>query len=106
MRKLIFAFLCLLPFVRPATAIAQRDFFFNIYGGSTNIWSSVYLQIPANAINDLIAGDEGGSCGNLRYEIFKIKNAGEKIKIDDGNYWGFKSKDMFSNVQYGLKFGW
>lgn len=106
MRKTILTFVCLLSFVKPATTNAQGDFFFNLYGGSTNLWSNAYLQIPANFINGLIADEDGSGVGNLRYEIFKIKNAGKKVKIDDGTYWGFKSKDMFSNVQYGLKFGW
>ena len=90
-------------------ASAENDFFFNIYGGSTNLWSSAFLQVPSNLINGIISealGDDRGFGGALRYDIFSIKNDGEKVKLDDGSYWGFKSKDMFSNVQYGLKFGW
>lgn len=107
MRKLVFIFMCLLSFIRPAIVNAQGDFFFNLYGGSTNLWSSAFLQLPTKKINELISyGDGGGGSGTLRYDIFKIKNAGEKVNVDNGSYWGFKSKDMFSNVQYGLKFGW
>lgn len=100
-------FMCLLSLIRPAVAKAEGDFFFNLYGGSTNLWSSMYLQIPSNLINALMGSEDGLNLGgSLRYEIFKMKNAGEKVKIDDGSYWGFKGKDMFGNVQYGLKFGW
>lgn len=90
-------------------ASAENDFFFNLYGGSSNLWSSAFLQAPSNIINELIAealGHDNGFGGALRYDIFSIKNDGYKVKVDDGSYWGFKSKDMFSNVQYGLKFGW
>ena len=90
-------------------ASAENDFFINVYGGSTNLWSSVFLQVPSNLVNSLISealGEEKGFGGALRYDIFSIKNDGDKIKVDDGSYWGFKSKDMFSNVQYGMKFGW
>lgn len=107
MRKIVFTFMCLLSLIRPTIADAQENFFLNFYGGSTNLWSSAYLQLPSNIINGLMSYDDDESFGGaLRYDLFKIKNAGEKVKIDNGSYWGFKSKDMFSNVQYGLKFGW
>ena len=111
MRKIpIILLLTLWSLAKATTMQAQNDFFFNIYGGSTNLWSSVYLQIPANVINSYLSYAIGNSeeayGGALRYEVFNIKNDGNKIELDDGSYWGFKSKDMFSNVQYGLKFGW
>lgn len=111
MKRLILIMICMQFFIRSMTVVAQSDFFFNLYGGSTNLWSSGYLQIPTNVINSLISvaihdDDEVFYGGSLRYDLFKIKNAGEKVSIDRGSYWGFKSKDMFSNVQYGLKFGW
>jgi len=111
MKRIAFILVCLLVFARPTVVNAQSDFFFNIYGGSTNLWSSMYLQLPANYINALIdqaidGETDGYSGGALRYEIFKMKNDQGKIKVDNGSYWGFKSKDMFRNVQYGLKFGW
>ena len=34
---------------------AQGDFFFNLYGGSTNLWSSVYLQLPTILINGIVS---------------------------------------------------
>lgn len=108
MKKIFFVLLCLLLLFHPAKINAQENFFFSLYGGSTNFWSSTYLQIPTNIINNIISyfNEEEGPNGNLRYEIFKIKNSGGKAKIDKANYWGFKSKDMFRNIQYGLKFGW
>ncbi|MBO5426984.1 MAG: hypothetical protein J5996_00970, partial [Prevotella sp.] len=109
MKKITFFLIFLASFTRPVSSDAQSDWFFNIYGGSTNMWSNIYLQLPANIINSYISDaldDEDGFGGALRYEFFNIKNAGDKVSIDRGSYWGFKSKDMFSNVQYGLKFGW
>lgn len=108
MKKRLFALFCLLSIMKATTIYAQNDFFFNMYGGSTNIWSTAYLQIPANIVNSVLAAAIGEDAygGSLRYEIFNIKNNGDKIELDNGSYWGFKSKDMFSNIQYGLKFGW
>lgn len=109
MRKVVFLVCCLLALTRPSTVRAQSDFFFSVYGGATNLWSSVYLQIPANLINYCISAaldEEEVSGGALRFDVFRIKNDGEKVKVDRGHYWRARSKDMFSNVQYGLKFGW
>lgn len=86
-----------------------NNFFFNIYGGSTNMWSNVYLQLPATLANSFISAaldEDDAFGGSIRYDLFQVKNGNDKISIDKGSYWGFKSKDMFSNVQYGLKFGW
>ena len=109
MKKNIFLAI-LLIIVVPTCLKAQRNFFFNTYGGSTNMWSNIYLQIPTIFINELVSAanddEDGWSGGTIRYDFFKVTNAGEKMSIDDGNYFGFKSKDMFSNIQYGLKFGW
>jgi hypothetical protein len=112
MKKITLIVFCILIQISCVTVSARNDFFFNIYGGSTNLWSNAYLQLPSNIINSYITSalnddDEGGfNGGALRYDYFEIKNAGEKVKLDRGSFWGFKSKDMFSNVQYGLKFGW
>jgi len=88
---------------------AQGDFFFNLYGGSTNLWSSVYLQLPTILINGIVSTaleDYNNLNGTLRFDILKLKNDEGKIKLDNGSYWGFKAKDMFRNFQYGFKFGW
>lgn len=89
--------------------VRAGDFNFNVYGGSTNLWSSTFMQIPSNLINNVISvlsEDEGTYGGALRFNIMKVKNDGDKVSLRTGNYFGFKAKDMFSNIQYGLKFGW
>ena len=102
-----FAFLFLS--LSPTSAKAESDFNFNLYGGSTNFWSNTLFQLPASFLSDgaslLISGMPyyGGS---YRYEIFRLKEAGEKVPIYSGKFFGFKAKDLFSNVQYGLKVGW
>lgn len=113
MKKLRILLFGLLLSVLSLPASAENDFFFNIYGGSNNLWSSTYLQLPTNLLNDVISnalgnGDVGGIFygATLRYDLFSVNNGGAKVKLDKGSYWGFKSKDMFSHVCYGLKFGW
>jgi len=99
-------FLYTLVFSLPTGVTAQTDFFFNFYGGSTNFWSNIYMQLPTAFINTLIAGDdEEVNNMSLRYDFFHIKSDGSKLDMDDGNFWGFKAKDMFRNIQYGFKFG-
>ncbi len=99
------------------SSLFAGDFSLNVYSGSTNFWSNTLFQVPSGFINGLTAlltdynnasyNDEikfyGGS---YRYQIFGIKEYNNKIKIDNGNYFGFKGKDLFSNIQCGLKFGW
>lgn len=90
-------------------ANAQSDFNFNVYGGSTNFWSSAFMQIPSNILSGIpyiFLDEENAIGGQLRYEFFDIKDDIGKIKIDKGDYFGFKATDLFSNIQYGLKFGW
>lgn len=108
MKKLLFVILIL---SHSFGAHAQSDFFFNLYGGSTNMWSSIFLQFPTSLINSFITSaidddDAQFNGGQLRYQVFRVRNEQGKMNMDKGTYYGFKSKDMFSNVQYGLKFGW
>jgi hypothetical protein len=92
-------------------ALAQSDFFLNLYGRSNNLWSNTFLQFPTNLINaylTLIVDEDAEYAvgGAYRYDIFKIKNEAGNADLDNGSYWGFKGKDLFNNVQYGIKFGW
>lgn len=93
---------------------AGNDFFFEVYGGSTNMWSNCFLSLPTSIANALLYesildDDEVGGSLWARWDIFQIKMDGEKVK-QDGNFWqnkyGFKARDMFRNFQYGLRFGW
>lgn len=108
MKKLAIICVAALVLLTPKAVRGQSNFFFNIYGESSNLWSSVFLQLPAGLLNGTMAAatDYGGSQYWLRYDIFKIENAGSKADIDNGSYWGFKAKDMFRNVGYGVRFGW
>lgn len=98
--------------VVPSSLLAG-DFSLNVYSGSTNFWSNSLLQVPSGLINGItpaITGSDDDDVsftgGSYRYQIFKIKEDGDKVKVRNGNYFGFKGKDLFSNVQAGLKFGW
>jgi hypothetical protein len=111
MKNLKFILLGIAMTMSSLPTLAQSDFFFNLYGGANNLWSNTFLQLPTSIINSYISSaindeDETFGGGAYRYDIFTIKNNGDKVALDDGDYWGFKGKDMFSNVQYGLKFGW
>lgn len=101
------ALLLLTTYMSSMQLSAHSNFFFNSYGGSVNFWSSIYMQMPTNLLDMLVnMKDPRGLGGSIRGEVFNLKADGAKVKIDKGNYWGFKKKDMFSNFQYGLKFGW
>ncbi len=100
-----------LPFlISTSTNIcAEKDFNFTMYGGANNIWSNTLFQFPASVISDLTTGlinDEDYIGGSYRYELFNIKQDGEKVNMYKGRFFGFRAKDLFSNIQYGLKFGW
>ncbi|MDE5971786.1 MAG: hypothetical protein K2G94_03470 [Muribaculaceae bacterium] len=93
----------------PLRSQAQSDFNFTIYGGSTNFWSNTLFQLPTNIISNLTTGlisDQDYRGGSYRYEIFNVRQCGHKAKINNGRYFGFKARDLFSNIQYGLKIGW
>ena len=114
MLKDVRLFLCSLVFICPMISHAQSDFFFNLYGCSTNFWSNFYMQLPTSIINGLIMDvdeldNEDVSYSFGRVDFLSLKDDGRKIKLDN-NYWGntfgFKATEMFRNFQYGFKFGW
>lgn len=93
----------------PHRAHAQSDFNFNLYGGSSNFWSNTLFQIPASLISNIstvLINEENYIGGSYRYEIFRIRENGGKANTYTGKFFGFKGKDLFSNIQYGLKVGW
>jgi len=100
---------CIVGMLRPANA--ESDFSIALYGGSQNFWSSSVISLPTSLINGLIScaiddDDESIPSLHYQYDFFKIKNNGEEVDSYTGKYFGFKAKDMFSNIHYGVKFGW
>ncbi|MDE5876179.1 MAG: hypothetical protein K2H47_01535 [Muribaculaceae bacterium] len=104
----IFFFLTVLLSVS-FSSYAERNFNFIMYGGANNFWSNTLFQFPASLISNittLLVNDEQYLGGSYRYEIFNVKEAGNKIPMYKGRFFGFRAKDLFSDIQYGLKFGW
>lgn len=88
---------------------AESNFNFTMYGGANNFWSNTVFQFPASLISNittLLINDEQYLGGSYRYEIFNVKEAGEKVHTYKGRFFGFRAKDLFSDIQYGLKLGW
>lgn len=62
----------------------------------------VIPQIPVLYINEFLGG---GSLG-YSYEWVTVEDSQGKIKVDNGNYFGFKAKDLFNHFGYGVTFGY
>lgn len=93
----------------PSKSYAESNFNFIMYGGANNFWSNTLFQFPASLISNIttmLISDEPYLGGSYRYEIFTIKEAGNKVSMYRGRFFGFRAKDLFSDIQYGLKLGW
>ena len=86
----------LLPLV-PCKVIA-RDISFGISSHSGNFWGSI-VQTPVLLINQILGLGNGG----FSYDWLRVKDQQGKIKVDNGKYFGFKSRDVFNNFGYGIK---
>ena len=99
-------------FMAKAQKRAVSPFQLNVVGESTNFWSNDYLALPAALVNygltRLFEGDveDGFGTTALNFDLFSVKQNGVKVRNNNGKYFGFKAKDMFSNVNYGLRFGY
>lgn len=95
-------FFCLFLFVSLLqTRIVAGDFSFGITSQGANFWSAI-PQAPVYLINSLI----GGGAVGYTYEWITVEDSQGKIKVDDGNYFGLKAKDVFNNFGYGITFGY
>lgn len=94
------------PFVN-ANAYGDDDdsgIFWGFRSSGGNFWSASYLALPTNLINTFIPNSESASY--LYYSHVKYENENGKMNVNQGNWFGFKSKDMFANVRYGFHVGW
>lgn len=89
----------LLPLV-PCKVIA-RDISFGISSHSGNFWGSI-VQTPVLLINQILGLGNGG----FSYDWLRVKDQQGKIKVDNGKYFGFKSRDVFNNFGYGITIGY
>lgn len=77
------------------------DFSFGLTSHSGNFWGS-FVQMPVQMINGVLGLGNGG----FSYDWLTVKDPNGKIKVDNGNYFGFKAKDLFNNFGYGLTVGY
>lgn len=109
-RKLVTLLLVAAAVFMPSVkAYAQTDFSFALYGGANNFWSNTLFQFPSALISEIITGAIDGeeyTTVSYRYELFNIKEGGEKVNSYKGRFFGFRAKDLFSDIHYGLKVGW
>ena len=86
-----------------AGSLCAKDFFFGLTSYGSNLWFT-----PANAVVYLINNYAlGGGSSSLGYDWVNIKSDnGADIDISNGNYFGFKARDMFNNFGGGLQIGY
>lgn len=99
--KKIFSFCALLYFACSPSQVWAGDFSFGITSQGQNAWFAI-PQIPVRMINNAL----GGGAGGFTYEWVSVKDSQGKIHVDNGNFFGFKAKDIFNNFGYGLTFGY
>ncbi len=90
----------LLLLISGVTASAG-DFFFGLNAEGGNFWGNI-PGIPVYFINNFL----GGSALTTTYDWLRVSDSQGKIKVDQGNYFGFKAKDLFRQFGYGITFGY
>lgn len=84
----------------PTKSLGQ-EFFFGLTSEGSNFWFTP-AQAPVRLINEALGGGSGG----FSYEWVSIKDSQGKLDVDNGNFFGFKAKDLFNHFGYGLTFGY
>ena len=97
----LFSFLVFLLLVCSPSKMSAGDFSFGLTSQGQNFWLAI-PQAPVTMINELL----GGGAQGFTYEWISVKDSQGKIHIDNGNFFGFKARDLFNNFGYGLTFGY
>lgn len=100
MKKLLLSMLVAFSLLAPIRTYAG-DFSFGLTTHGTNAWFAI-PQIPVYAINTLLGGGTSGYVSDW----VSVKDSQGKIKMDNGNFWGIKAKDLFNSFGYGVTFGY
>lgn len=99
-------------------ANAQKGFFVGLDFGSSNIWTSMGINLIEGLANTLIKDAYYGDgiapmIGNrTTYDIMKFSDDNRRVMFntDDWYGWrticGFRAKDLFSHIDGNAKFGW
>lgn len=94
--------IALLLFMLLPMSSKGQEFFFGLTSEGSNAWL-VPAQIPVRLINNLFFG--GGALGT-GYEWLTVKDSQGKLDVDNGNFFGFKAKDLFNHFGYGATLGY
>lgn len=78
------------------------DFFYGFTSDGGNFWSQLPLY-PAQMLNGLIGGV---GVSGTSYAWHDVKDSRGKIKVNGGNYFGFKARDLFRDFGVGFTFGY
>jgi hypothetical protein len=100
MNKTSTLFLLLILLLNPSK-ITAGDFSFGLTSQGQNFWFAI-PQLPVTLINKAL----GGGASGFTYEWVSVKDSQGRIHIDNGNYFGFKAKDLFNNFGYDITFGY
>lgn len=82
--------------------VSAGDFFYGFNSDGGNFWLQLPMY-PAQTLNNLIGGV--GICGTS-YAWHYVKDSQGKIKVNGGNYFGFKARDLFRDFGIGFTFGY
>ena len=103
--KKIYKVLLLCAFIASSGMVrAQNGIYFGLSGTSANFWSGAVIGAVEGGINALLPSIKIND--GLQFRVLSLKDNGERVDIDHGNYFGFKGKDLFSHIEVGVKSGW
>jgi len=118
--KKFFIFLLLAGSVMPMSAqreIKRNVFYFTPQVGTGNFYSNLVGNLLALTGYTVATGWDCTSyllnikghtipINQLSYEYFSVKSPHGKMKIDNGDFFGFQAFDLFDNIYAGGDFGW
>lgn len=81
--------------------IGAQDIYFGLTSEGQNFWFLI-PQMPVNIIDSFLSDGRGG----FDYEWVSFKNGEGKMDVDQGNFFGFKAKDLFNHFGYGVTVGY
>lgn len=97
MKKLIIAILLCLN----VTVGYSEDFYIGLTTSGCNFWTTI-PQTPVRLLGSLL----DVSASSLNYDWINASDPQGKLDIDNGNFFGFKAKDIFNNFSYGVTLGY
>lgn len=81
--------------------ISAKDFFFGFTSHGSNFWLGNLMQTPVYLLNECLLGGGATSIGMDWISVSSTDDS--NIRMQNGNYFGFKARDMFNNFGYGAQ---